>query len=295
MATAGTVVVAGALALGGWTEQPEPDLDDLLARLGEYLVAYEGELSTVIASERYDQRETLEGNPNDVALRRRAGGRSRRLESDVAFLRLPGHQEWLGLRDVRKVDGREVPGAATRLADLVRAAGDDVLARADAIVAAGAEHNLGGPRSINMPSAPLEVLHPRHFPRFIFTLTGRDRIQGVATVRMAFEEFETPSLIQGTEGGDLLARGTVWVEAATGCLWRVELRVTPVVRDMRMRERLEQVVRVDFARDAAVGLVVPSRMTEEFYVPGGRGIGEARYTNYRRFTTGARLVPPPGG
>jgi hypothetical protein len=40
-----------------------------------------------------------------------------------------------------------------------------------------------------------------------------------------------------------------------------------------------------------LGLMVPKHMYEEFFVIGGRGTGAATYSNYRRFTTAARLVP----
>ena len=101
-------------------QQIEP-LDLVLNRLGLYLLEYEGELSTVVASEHYEQQE--------LRVPRRARGpmptlgdvvRTRKLESDVAFLRLPGGASWLGLRDVLRVDGRAVTTDATRLLALVK-------------------------------------------------------------------------------------------------------------------------------------------------------------------------------
>ena len=38
-------------------------------------------------------------------------------------------------------------------------------------------------------------------------------------------------------------------------------------------------------------MMVPKEMIEAFFVAGGRGEGRAKYSNYRRFTTSARIVP----
>jgi hypothetical protein len=37
--------------------------------------------------------------------------------------------------------------------------------------------------------------------------------------------------------------------------------------------------------------VLPKEMTEAFWIRGGVGTGRGKYTNYRRFSTAARLVP----
>ena len=87
------------------------------------------------------------------------------------------------------------------------------------------------------------------------------------------------------------SRVTAWVEPESGTLRRAEVRTM----DAQLGAWFEAVVRVEFSDDAALGIVVPTRMEEVFFdPPRGRGEGEARYSNYRRFTTNARLVPPPG-
>jgi hypothetical protein len=51
---------------------------------------------------------------------------------------------------------------------------------------------------------------------------------------------------------------------------------------------------VDFVMNEALGMLVPSEMREAFASFGGldaRGSGVAYYTNFRRFGTGARIVP----
>src|SRR5687767_3338699 len=77
------------------------ELDLLVERLGQYLLAYESQLTTVVAEERYDQAELRQVSRSNFR-----PARSRKLTSDVAFLRLPGESTWFGIRDVRMVDGK---------------------------------------------------------------------------------------------------------------------------------------------------------------------------------------------
>ncbi len=86
------------------------------------------------------------------------------------------------------------------------------------------------------------------------------------------------------------SRVTAWVEPGTGRLCRAEV----ATRDAMSRTGdFEAIVAVDFDRDERVGLTVPVRMREVFFVPPlERGAGEASYTKYRRFKTGARVLPP---
>jgi hypothetical protein len=55
-------------------------------------------------------------------------------------------------------------------------------------------------------------------------------------------------------------------------------------------------LRVDFTPNKELGIMVPLEMKEEFPSLGGlsaRGDGVAFYSNFRRFGTGARIVPQP--
>ena len=56
-------------------------------------------------------------------------------------------------------------------------------------------------------------------------------------------------------------------------------------------KRSESSLRVEFVEDRAVGIFVPSEMREEFPAEqSATGRSVARYSNYRRFQTGARIV-----
>ena len=135
-----------------------PNLDSVFEKLDVYLEKYEGELSAVVADEILVQE--AEGR----FLQRK----TRRILSDIAFLRLPGEFEWLGFRHVKMLDGKPVAAA------------------------------------------------------------------------------------------------------------------------------FDALVSVDFRENTGLGLMVPTTMREEFFAgPGRRAWGDASYSNYRRFQTSARIVPPP--
>jgi len=271
--------------------QDGDELDLILNRLGVYLLTYESELSTVVAEERYEQRETRRMAAGIPEANRLASVRTRKLESDVAFLRLPGGEAWFGVRDVKKVDGRAVSTEGGRLLDVLQRLNATRLIEDGArIVAASAAHNLGSPRTINMPSTPLEVLHPTHHVQFMFKLRGRGKVDGTETMKVEFDEFDVPTLINDFKGEPLFIRGTAWVEPGNGRLWRVEMTVRPRT-SVNVPRSFQNFLRVDFMLHQELGLMVPKHMDEEFFVPGGRGTGAATYSNYRRFTTAARLVP----
>jgi hypothetical protein len=267
--------------------QEEPLLDLLVERLGVYLSEYEAALGAVVAEERYVQQEWRGRSVPGTGY---ANAR-RQLESEVGFLRLPGAAEWFGIRDVRKVNGRPVKGPGFTLTELFQKFDDTFVDRATAIVLASSEHNLGGRRTINMPVVPLEALGAQNHPRLVFTLKGMDRVRGTQTRRLDFEEFDEPTMVQDSEGRSMWSRGSAWIEPETGRLWRAELKVSPDAPGEYRRVALESFVRVEFALDLSLNMLVPTDMVEEFWIPRGRGSGRARYSNFRRFETAARVIP----
>jgi hypothetical protein len=257
------------------------DLDVLLDRLATYLESYEAALSTVIADEHYVQEEN----------RRNWPPLQRVTDSEVMFLRLPGYAEWFGVRDTKKVDGKLVSGTGVTLDQLMKNPTADLLDRAAAIVEASSRHNLGGRRTINMPTVPLEALSARNHPRYAFKLRSKTRINGVRVRQLDFEEFDEPTLVEAADGGSLWSRGSAWIDQTSGALWRAVLIVGPDKPGTYRRFNLESRIRVDFARDAALDLLVPKELTESFWIRSGSGTGRGRYANFRKFTTSSRIIP----
>ena len=284
--------VAAAIAVASSTfatvqAQEVPLLDLLVERLGVYLTEYEVALGTIVADERYVQQEWRGRTSPGTGFAQS----HRQLESEIGFLRLPGAGEWFGIRDVRKVNGRPVKGTGVTLTELFNKIDDHFIDRAAAIVIASSEHNLGGRRTINMPVVPLEALSAHNHPRLIFTLKGTDRIRGTRTQRLDFEEFDEPTIVHDAEGRSMWSRGSAWLEAETGRLWRAELKVGPDAPGEYRRLALESIMRVEFAMDTTLDMLVPVELVEEFWMPRGRGTGRARYSNFRRFETTARIIP----
>ena len=88
----------------------------------------------------------------------------RKLESEIAFVRLVNSTEWLTFRNVRAVDDAAIPDADGRLERL------SVVRRchwwlARLIATESAKFNIGPiTRDINVPTTTLHFLHPKHRP-----------------------------------------------------------------------------------------------------------------------------------
>jgi hypothetical protein len=261
--------------------------EHILAKLDAYFEAYHLELSALVADERLVQNVARGTGSGVNAIRL-----TREIRSEVAFVDLPGDAGWLGFRDVRTVSGKDVRAPGPSLADVLIRSGSDNYQQARALLLAGARHNLGEPRTTNLPTLPLELLSRRQRWRYDIRLEAYERVERLRTARVLLEERSTPSLVRRGDGGDLMARVVGWVEPDTGQLWRAEVRL----EDPRLifaERHAPTVVRVYFKASGPNRLIVPDRMEEEFFDSvHGRGDGESRYGNYRRFQTAARVVPP---
>lgn len=288
-----TVLAFVALAATGLASQSVSPAD-VLARLRDYLDAYELELRSVIAEEHMRQWPMREAGSvylgNTGGTQRPDSSRVRELRSDVAFVSLPGNAGWLGYRDVRRIGERPVRRKGPSLEDLLKATSDDSRERAMLLLLESARHNLGAPRTINLPSLPLELLHRRNEARYVVETTSADTIGACHAVRLDLAEMTRPTIIQRPEGGDMPTRVSAWVEPDSGRLCKAEVQT----RDARVGvPAFTAQVTVEFAHDPGLNLTVPVRLDEVFFIPQrSRGIGEATYSNYRRFTTSGRLLPP---
>ena len=275
-----------------------------LEQLAAYLEKYEKAISEVVADEVYEQRTTRIGRraperdptgiPIDPGIRSNVVETvQRRLHSTVSFMRLPGGAAWLGTREVRVVDKRRLE-TSEALVRILSSTVADARAQAEALVIASAQHNLGNLRTVNMPMLPLELLDGRYRARMTFRVTGRESLQGVQTTRIEVSEKGPPTIIRGDSDGHwLISRGVAWVNGASGAVHRARvLYRNYVARPAGAHEpALEAEVSVDFVWNGALGMLVPARMREVFFAGSDRGEGEAKYSNYRRFTTAVRLIP----
>jgi hypothetical protein len=290
----GLVFFAAGLMTAAPSAQERVPVGTLVDRLSAYLLTYQHELSTIVASERY--RQSLSRVIVDSQGRRERdyvkGISSRTLESEVAFILLPASGEWFGVRDVERVDGSAARRSGVGLFEILRSPSANVREHIEAIVRAGSEHNLGVHRTTNMPTVPLELLLPRHRDRFVHESVGNVSIAGVRTVEVRFRELRAPSLVRSTTGDHLLATGSVWIEPVSGQLRRVILRLEPAQQLVGLGASRNE-LRVEFVVERKLSLLVPSVMHETFESQSaGLLRGHATYANFRRFTTAARIIPP---
>ena len=282
----GTYRLIGA-AIGIGVLSLVPEASDVRDKLDAYLLNYQDRLSAVVAIEVNSQQ--LEGpEPFSRGNRVFEPGPRRTIESEVSFGTLPGEGGWLGFRRVRRVDRRSIRDTATSIDELLRSSEHQDAAKK--LLEQGARHNLGGFRNTNLPNLPLELLHPRHRHRFDHTVTGTTRIAGTQTTILVARERGVPAIIRTYDGIDLSSTVTAWVDDE-GRLLQAEVRTRAFPLE---QPQIEPVVLVKFRRNAELGLLVPVEMREVFGsdTNGKRGTGVARYRDFRRFETSARIVPP---
>jgi len=283
------VVIAGLLTgLSALATAQPPKLGDVVSRLSAYLVEYEQRLALVVAEERYHQvfDLILPSGRVDVSVQASVlpvGHRERLLRSDYALTRAPDKQAWVGYRDTFEVDGKPIRDREDRLQQLLTAGGTASAAR---IADESSRFNLGNTvvtRNINVPTLVLEMLHPRNQARFSFSKAGEETIGGALTWRLEYKERERPTFIRDVNHRDRRSHGSVWVNPATGEVWRTALTWDSAPKGT---------ITVTYGRAANVDLLVPLTMSERYEPGEGRLTGDAAYSNYRQFRTSGRLVPP---
>jgi hypothetical protein len=270
------VVVAAALASSPAAREggEAPSLKTVVERIGRYVDAYEPDLSTLVARERYTQ--TVRGFRQDPP-------RDRTLISDFLFLRLPGRDgPWLGFRDVIEVDGKPVERHEERLREIVGSSPGDAAYRAFQMSRESSLYNIGSlQRTVNVPVCVLGWMHPRLQDRFSFERDGLESVGGVSAWRIRFRERKEPTIVRDHLGKNVSSSGYVWVDPTDGRILQTE--------QLHSRGVLRVRIQVYFERNADFGILVPSRMLEQYLDNYGRLETEAVYSNYRRFGVTTRI------
>jgi hypothetical protein len=250
----------------------EAELQLAMARLVEYVEAYERQYSGLVAEEEYRQS---------------ARGKNTRLRSDYLLVKPDKATEWVSFRDVYEVDGVVVRDRDDRLRRLFLEPGVHVGDQLQAIRDESARHNVGiVERNINVPLFLLRFLQPENRPRFKFRLAGKRRVAGVEAWRLEFEEQVFPTIITDIQGGDVDAKGWFLVDEVTGAIVETVLKIEE-------NGSTGEIV-VSFRHDPALGMWVPAEMKETYRTMTQRSLsgvprlepvveGTAFYSKYRRF------------
>jgi len=267
-------------------------LSDILERAGSYVEAFQKQLSGIVAEETYVQ-EILPA----VGMNARGRRVQRRLRSDLLLLRPEGAVTWVQFRDVFEVDGRPVRDRQERLAKLFLRGDLSTEKQVEEIWAQSARYNIGAiVRTMNVPVLPLAVLAPSSQTRFRFSVDarqGNSRRPGIGSEAPAiptfkvtaevwivkFEEVEGPTLVHTTGGRDIFSHGRLWIEPDTGRVLVSEM----ITEDGRVRGELL----VSYQTQPVLGLLVPIELRERYTEPpparGPAIVGQATYSNFRRF------------
>lgn len=283
-------IVAVAFALADVRAAQRPSLGRLLEAAGTYAERYHEAFTTIVAEEQYLQRSVppLRSGSGTWALQAVGDDDEQRtLRSDVMLLRgVAGEDAWFFFRDVFDVDGRPVSSTRGRLESWLRQSRDAFVHRARALALEQARYNLGDIlRTINVPLIALEFLLPRHQERFRFRLAGDASVSGVQVTAVTYEERRRPTMIRTPEGDDVEARGTFWIEPATGRVLRTELRTGE-----RNPRQVRSSIVVTYELNERLGMLVPISMQERYSSGPVEITGLASYSNFRRFETDARII-----
>jgi hypothetical protein len=251
--------------------------DDLLKCAGTRVETYLEELPRLVATESMRQK---------ILKSRRTilEGEVRHWTADVAWVRLNDEPEAIAVRDVLEVDGQPATEGRSRLIELLHGSRHGTWSEARALLDQGARHNLApGSRNFNLPTVALFFLHPDRRARFSWKgRFPRDaRLPSPDDFEIEFKERSRPTIIRGPRGEQIYSRGRVWITgegAMVRTLLQLEIGAVKYTLD------------TEFRHDAAVGLVVPFQMTERYDADTGVVVSTARYANYRRFQSGARLL-----
>jgi hypothetical protein len=291
MKTIAVASIAWLAASAVVATQPVP-LEQLLEKAGRYARGFQHDFETVIADETYVQRERV--------TRTRAGkahitNSARTINSEMVFMWLPEDRSWLLVRNVLKVDRKEVPDSRARLERVIAdAAPGAMLPRFNRLRDESARFNLGRIyRNLNDPMLPFQFVDQSYQPRFTFEIAGEDTINGVATWKLAFVETALPTVVT-VDRHDVFSKGEIWL-TSSGIVLRTHLAVENPVTS------LSSSFVVTYGRDQKLAGWVPVRMEEAYSQhPPASSFGSlvtditcvATYSNFRRFETSARIITP---
>lgn len=282
-------VLAGVVILWGATLVAQsPALPDVLARAAQYVASLESSLATVVVTEEYAQHAEVSKNLGGSILGQRGGVDNTLIEghttkskrssrSDVLLVRRPeAPLVWSGVRHTLEVDGKASDGEAGRIERL--AADPAALAREWAALRDASRQTTIGPfpRDVHAAWTAIALLRADQQPRVQFKKDGEEKIGGVSTWKVAYLEEKTPSLLKSTGNVQVPAHGTFWIDPRDGRVLRTKLELGTGLSMEQMR------VEVEYAPDAALGLLVPATMRERYDTTTGKVDCRTTFTNWRR-------------
>jgi hypothetical protein len=266
---------------------------EIMKRVGAYVEGYGDAASVLVGVEKYTQKSNEIEERVTVGRGRGIGPAAptplrttaRTLTSELALVRSPSAiGGWAAFRDVTAVDGKPVTDRGNRLHDLFDSTGPD-LNTAKRIDAENARFNIGPvKRTFNVPTAALFFFTPANLHRFAFKSKGVDSIDGVEALVMEFRETAKPTLVMTGTGADLPCSGTLWIDPTDGHVLKTKFALTGYAGAKSIAT-----VEVTYRRHPDFNMWVPASMHEAYVTSTGDVTGDADYSEFRRFQTGAKI------
>src|SRR5262249_47489312 len=114
----------------------------------------------------------------------------------------------------------------------------------------------------------LLFLHPENQGRFSFEKKGKRSTEGIEALEIAFVERARPTLVNDGAGHDVPAKGTVWLDPATGTVLQTDVDYDLDPRDAYHRTRARVITR--YRREPKMEILVPDSMRETYQWPVAR-------------------------
>ena len=266
----------------------DASVDGVVRTATAYVKAYQEQLTFLIADEAYTQ-QIRNQVPNDGT------PRARTMKSEMFFMFTGANGGWMAIRDVIEIDRKPVAERRDLRAALTTLPASQV---AGTFKAFNSRFNIGRiQRNFNEPILSLLVLDARYLPNFTFERKRVERVGGDTLVTLAFVEKTAPTLIRDLQLRSVFSKGELAIDAATGRVHRARLAVTigsvtlELTTTYGPEERLGMWVPTQFRERYAEGIQAPGNARAQlentkFYE---EIVCEARYSNFRRFETTARI------
>jgi hypothetical protein len=263
-----------ALALSVGQAAQAPALADLLRLGSEYVAAYTAKTSGVTLEEYYTLIE-LNGDRMMVPVR---------IGSDLTFVNMNG--KLILLRDVYAVDTKATRERTPRITALLSEPTTAKWVQAQKLPGEG-QYLFRNELiySLSEPTMSLQFLAAAKQPKLTYKIDGKKKMNGVELIGLRFSETkgrDTKYTLR-TRGNASIS-GRFWMDPATGAVHHVEYAVTSEVESV--------VSSVKFARDAALGLLLPAEVSETYdlrELPSGpSNLGVGGYGAKQAFQTRAQ-------
>jgi len=246
----------------------------VLAAASGYLKTYQTALEFVLADE-ITVQEVFDDRKRRTARRETSG--------DFFLSYVAGDGGWLSVRDILKVDGKEVE-AGDDLRGLLNRGSMARIGRA--LADRNARYNIGSvTRNFNDPMLALVILDPKHQGRFRFERRDVVTTDAGTLVTLAFTERDRPTLILGSDMSPVFTRGELTIDAATGRLQRsvITMKDGPTTASLT----------TTFAKVEKLDLWLPSVLVERYEHATSRQkeqvLVESTYTNFRKFSVTVKI------